>query len=912
MNGPLGQYICLRCRQSFKNLALRFLSAQQASSRTFVSLSTSNEATKDDSLKTEEGQHQKSNSTLKRRSVVHSGLSNEILENLFISTNRKAPPPPAKSRYSNTLNTTLVEYDENRKLLKHDIASLEHMLYAQNAPLDEIWAKCKEIRCVRHSQYNRPSIGTLEIYQNTTVFRDILLAVLRQRTVLKELTPTIKVAEVIREYVEKGLMHDWWNLVFWNLLGTIAESRQKNSQEVSTGEGKHGRLEESLLQDVLEVGQLYHNMYQDPPKHHSGNALPTVSSTRIALLWQKVLSLEHVSMDVSHRDPQLAPSQSNSSARTSVLALSLTYLYLQDRLDLSPTSRGRSPSELKIFSLLASAILRVPNLSQVELQSYLSDKYLSATMIKSAVHEWESLRSCYDKSSLASQPEIKSMIDPISLSSLESHLNERRVVPERSHSGILEQLQEAQLHKNIEHASLVWNHFKKNIKKLQNSSSGDNLATDDHSFSVVFESFLKTFTKLGQLEKAVDVWNNMAQSGFQPGENHWITMLKACVSGRDTSSLRNVWRSMIVRNLRPSNDMWTVYIRGLVQSRSWDSTLSALEEMGKAWLVFANDESFPSSTTSDQNDLHQQYRPSMVPINTAISGFIGFEREKTAQSVLKWAISQGIKPDTVTYNILLRPAVRNNQNKEVARILKEMEKDDCQPDVGTFTILLDGLFRNPTSPFQSQAPEEQEKAISRVFQDMQDNGIIANNRTYSTILDSLLSPRQFNLAAAGAVLARMMELNIKPSRDIYTILVTHHFSSNPPNLDAIDRLWERIRREKTPVDHVFYDRMIENYSRIGQVEKALGFLRLMPRLGKTPGWLALHGVLEALVRVEKWDMVKSLLEDVVDPDRLFKHGTRGWKGEVEFWGLVDALQARGLQLPERPPQRRSTTCEQPL
>ena len=904
MNGP---YICLRCRQSFRKRALRFLSPQQASSRTFISLSASNETTKDDGLKTEERQHQKNNSTFKRRSTVHSGHSDEILENLFISTNRKVPPPPAKSRYSNTLNKTLVEHDENWKLLKHDITSLEHMLYAQKAPLNDIWAKCKEIRYVRHLQYNRPSIGTSEILPNTKVFRDILLAVLRQRTVLKELTPMIKVAEVIREYVEKGIMHDWWNLVFWKLLGTIAESRQAFSQEVATGEGKHGRLEESLLQDVLEVGQLYHNVYQDLPENHSGNALPTVSSTRIALLWQKVLSSEQVSTDVSFRNPQLPRPQSNSSARASLLALSLTYLYLQDRLGLSSTSRGLSPSELKDFSQLVSTMLRVTNLSQVELQFYLSDRILSANKMKSVVHEWKSLWLCYNKHLLASQPEINSTMDSISLSSLKSHLNERRGVPEQSHSGIIQQLQDAQLHKNIEHASLVWDHFKKNTSKLQNSTGGRNLATEDHSFSVVFESFLKTFTKLGQLEKAVDVWNNMAQSGFQPSETHWIIMLKACVSGRDTSSLRNVWRSMIARNLRPSNDMWTVYIRGLVQSRSWDSTLSALEEMGKAWLIPANDESLLSSTTSDPNDIHQKYRPSMVPINTAISGFIGFEREKTAQSVLKWAISQGIKPDTVTYNILLRPAVRNNQNKEVARILKNMEKDDCQPDVGTFTILLDGLFRNPTSPFQSQAPEEQEKAISRVFQDMQDNGIIANNRTYSTILDGLLSPQQFNLAAAGAVLARMMELNIKPSRDIYTILVTHHFSSNPPNLNAIDRLWERIRREKTPVDHVFYDRMIENYSRIGRIEKALGFLRLMPRIGKTPGWLALHGVLEALVRVEKWDMVKSLLEDVVDPDRLFKHGTRGWRGEVEFWGLVDALRARGLQLPERPPQRRSVT-----
>ena len=895
MNSP---YICLRCQQTLK---LRGLHSQRILSRKFISLSTTNDTPREDGLQTEERQRQDSQKPKTYRNPrIDQDRTNDILENLFTSTNRRVPPPPAKSRYSNTLKPTLIAYDENRKLFENEVASLEHMLNVQRVSIDDIWAKIKQIQCIRPQQGKRLAFREQEILQNTTVFRDILLAVLRQKTASKEVSPVLKVADVIREYDNKGLMQDWWNLVFWNILGSIAEIRQADSQEASTGEIKQGNLDKSLLQEVLEVGHLYMKLYQNQPDHHAGKALPTVSSTRISYIWRKVLRMASVPTDAVLRDPEFSPTQSNQSTRLSALAVAMTYLFLQEQRKAS-FMRRLSPPDLNEFSRVISITLRHTDLSEVKLQPYILDSDLSTAMIDSLVHQWESLRFHFSDQPSTSQPGViaRTALSPIS--PMKHYTKKGPMNQEQMQHGIVRELQQAAEKRDISHASHIWDRFMEKSTELQHSSGNHKLAMDTTSLSIVFAEFIKTFTGLGQYGKAIFVWNTMIQSGFQPTKNHWIDMLKACVLNKDASSLRSIWRSMLAQNVRPNNAMWTVYIRGLILSRSWDFALSTLEEMRKAWLTTNHDKNSPSDIESDRPELQERYQPSMVPINTAIAGFIGLDREKTAHSVLKWATSQGLKPDTITYNILLRPAVRKSRNKEVARILSEMEKNDCQPDVATFTILLDGLFRNPTSSFQSQTPEQQEKAVSRIFEDMRDNGIVANTHTYGTILDSLLSPKQFNLAAAGAVFAHMMELGIKPSRDIYTILVVHHFSSDPPNLAAVDRLWERIQREGIIVDHVFYDRMIEHYSRIGEVEKALSFVRLMPRLGKTPGWLALRRVLDALVLVEEWDMIKDLVKDVVDPtSRFFMHGTRGWKGEDEFWALVDVLRARGLDLPNRP------------
>ena len=204
------------------------------------------------------------------------------------------------------------------------------------------------------------------------------------------------------------------------------------------------------------------------------------------------------------------------------------------------------------------------------------------------------------------------------------------------------------------------------------------------------------------------------------------------------------------------------------------------------------------------------------------------------------------------------------------------------------------MFRNPTAPFFDKSVADQQKAVADIFDEMSKAGINPTPHTYSTLLHSLLSTATPNLPAARAVLTRMAAEKIKTSSHIYTILITHYFEASPPDLQAIDATWKRMQMEGTRPDHVFFDRMIEGYARCNEMEKMLHFLRMMPKAGTIPGWLALVEALRLLKHREEYELCAELVNDINNEKGLLRLGTRGWKGEEEFWALVSELRMAGL------------------
>lgn len=243
-----------------------------------------------------------------------------------------------------------------------------------------------------------------------------------------------------------------------------------------------------------------------------------------------------------------------------------------------------------------------------------------------------------------------------------------------------------------------------------------------------------------------------------------------------------------------------------------------------------------------------------------------------------------------------------------------MAAHDCSPDVITFTIILNGLVSNKDSNFHSMPPEAQEQTIMSVLEDMKDKGLPANAYTFTILLDGLLNPKSrkefynnsdpetttqtSNVPAARTILKYMKSRKIPPSPHHYTILISHYFACKPPDLASVATLWAGLAESgQTPImDDVFYDRMIEGYAKHDEIEKALQFLRIVPRVGKRPSWWALYRTLAALERRGEWGLCGELMEDIEDPKGLLRHGPGVFRGKRQFYELVDELRGRGVAM----------------
>lgn len=416
----------------------------------------------------------------------------------------------------------------------------------------------------------------------------------------------------------------------------------------------------------------------------------------------------------------------------------------------------------------------------------------------------------------------------------------------------------------------------------------------------VYNFFLLAFMTLRRPDSAIDVWNHMVSSGRQPEQASWGAMLNGCRTAGDPKSIETIWAKMRATGVKPDVQSWTTRIGGLIRSGKWDLGIRALEEMGDIWKEAArqarNRGQSPDigGALAATGDIGEIVKPSSATVNVVLAGLIKTGKGELAPRILAWAKAFRITPDIVTYNTLLRPAVRDGRPGEASELLQQMETLNIQPDVVTFTIILDGLFRDNSLASSKGSPTDQHAAVAAILAQMEDSGVQANVFSYGTIIDNLLKSSAPNLPAARAVLDHMASRNIKPSSHIYTILLTYYFSQTPPDLAALDVLWNRIKIEHGVVDHIFYDRMLEGYGRLGEFNKMMAFLRRMAKEGKAPGWDALLVVLRAVIQADEWDMARDLINDVESEDGVFHAGIRGRKGEDEFRHFVEELKEQGL------------------
>ncbi|MCJ1379534.1 hypothetical protein MMC17_002635 [Xylographa soralifera] len=942
-------YICFRCRHRV-NQVVRPLKG-----RSFVSLSSSStkpdntdstilsadKQKKERTVKARDGKHKaKVVDSSSRAKPLESALEsvNSMLERLFESTQRAKPDLPVKSRYSQTLNPkyVLVE-DSPLKYLKDDLAVIQGMV-DKDIPME----RALDAMIMLPIFKDRSGHGTrsaaeksLLLYNNT--LQDLLFKVIHERVSFQGGESSAKLVEMVQVYIASDVMREqWWHMILWQLLAEVTKSRTISGEGgLLSSANSDAQFQQSLylLSDVIQIWKIFAKTFGAPSKlsqisdsKSSGNAAVAHDHTAQAQDWEGFPSPEAASNLNRGLRPRFSsqflyyfPKKAESPNTTTLAAAAaMTYVSLRAAEQSSIISKSLAAESKPFMDFVTQIISNTGSDDAAFLSRFssgLKKRGIVPAVADQLYDEWGSLRQeASDRQGANSGKEAKDTViertrrltNKLAASqemSSSNDDNEQLMITEEISTNMAPTAPKVPLTSNLLRQAAKESDVKLALKLWKRQV--EQMSTGRNTNASVFVDFLRTFFAVARPDCATEVWNTMCKHGYKPTTAHWITLLEGCKKTQDLASLKSIWRRMEVAEMRNTNQAWTVYISGLLYCKDWHSALDAVDNLVKVWKslkAHTASNTTEASFITDERMIHEadQFTPSIVPINAAISGLLGNRKPHLAQQILTWAISENIKPDTTTFNILLRPAVRHDDTESVQRFLGEMKHHACNPDVVTFTILIDGIFRNPSSAFQVESPEAQQALIVRVFKDMQDSNIKATAQTYSTILDGLLHPKYFNLPAARAVLARMTDQGIRPTPHIYTILVTHYFSLVPPDLPAIDGLWRRIELENSPVDHIFYDRMIEGYGRVGAIDKMLAVLRRMPGEGKRPGWIALLGALRALAQAEEWVLVADLVRDVADEkEGLLRFGSRGWRGEGDFWDFVEMLRGRGLEMPGR-------------
>lgn len=464
---------------------------------------------------------------------------------------------------------------------------------------------------------------------------------------------------------------------------------------------------------------------------------------------------------------------------------------------------------------------------------------------------------------------------------------------------LLEQYFTSRLGKALEAANLqeverLWKHAQQVYTQISEQERGSALSLADTEEdaspgalpSRLYTMFLHTLVGVGRPESATEVWNYMIQHGTKPNMAHWNAILQGCGKKKDADGLEAIWWRMIETGVQPDLQTWTTRVHGMALSGHLNKALALLEEMSEAWERAERENNSTHGNRSSSGRISSFPQPTTEVLNAAVTVFARRKRRDLIQRAFAWAHSQGIKPDHITFNALIRLALREQCLEEAMKLLQHMAKKGIQPDEATFAITLDALLRS--AYVQNMSPEQQGDMAISTLDSMEKQGLRTSGHVFATLIDRLLKTYN-NVRAAYMVLKYMRDHNITISPPIYTSLMTYYFNQEEPDFAAVEALWSNIRSSGDAVDHLFYDRMIEMYSRAGDTGSARRFLNRMSNEGKKPSYQALMELLQALVKARQWSQVQELVRDIKRQEGLVKGGVKHSPFAHRFWEFVDNL-----------------------
>ncbi|GAW24334.1 hypothetical protein ANO14919_139180 [Xylariales sp. No.14919] len=379
----------------------------------------------------------------------------------------------------------------------------------------------------------------------------------------------------------------------------------------------------------------------------------------------------------------------------------------------------------------------------------------------------------------------------------------------------------------------------------------------------LIDSFIKLRALFNQPDKVIVAWNLLGKVGLKPSLRTWNSMLDGLRKAGNVDGIKNIWAKLARSGLKLDQGVWTTRIAGLIDCGDIEGGLHALEEMARLW------EKDPNNLTA--------VAPSIGPVNAALVGLVQRKQNDAAEKLLAWAGRKGVQPDVVTFNTMLRLLIRDgHRNEDVETLLATMRTQGVHANEATFTIILDASF----SKDYIRDPEEQASIVADVAAAMSAAGLELNMHTYGKMIYLLLRSDATN--AVMGVVNHLYNRNLELSPHISTMLIEHYFKQTPPALDSV-RLFVQRRRhlDLDDMNRIFYDRVVKNYSLVGEVQAAMDIYEYVVGGGSSVSLSTLTELLHALLRQ---DRLKDARNMVNREKKRFEDQRPNSEEHAHYWG----------------------------
>ncbi|CAI9292121.1 unnamed protein product [Lactuca saligna] len=408
------------------------------------------------------------------------------------------------------------------------------------------------------------------------------------------------------------------------------------------------------------------------------------------------------------------------------------------------------------------------------------------------------------------------------------------------------------------------------VKKVQESLELYNELEPHAKNTNVKNTLLGLLLKSNRFEDAHKLLDEMLQSDtkFPPNETTLSVVFSVLLRwncGKEDEKILGLIPKFGIHGVFPCNVWLTQLITRLCRSHRNDKAWDLLHEL----IKFGKLEAGPCNALLSGLSRERNYKrinlvlnemkennikPDIVTFGMLVNHLCKAHRVDDALDMLK-KMKEGsdgisIKPDVILYNTVIDGLCKVGRQAEGFLLMEQMKSEhNCAPNVVTYNCLIDGFCKSG----------EIERA-HELFDQMDKENVAPNVITMNTLVDGMC--KNGRISNAMEFFRKMQEeKGIKGNAVTYSTLISAFCNVN--NMDRAMRLFDEMESLGSP-DALAYYSLISGLTLAGRPDDAAFIASKMKKSGFLPDLLTYNTLIGGFCRKKKLDKAVEILKDMED------------------------------------------------
>ncbi|XVF62269.1 hypothetical protein PTKIN_Ptkin08bG0203900 [Pterospermum kingtungense] len=339
----------------------------------------------------------------------------------------------------------------------------------------------------------------------------------------------------------------------------------------------------------------------------------------------------------------------------------------------------------------------------------------------------------------------------------------------------------------------------------------------------VHNTLLQSYASIATLNDSISLLHHMIKThpSFSPDRSTYHILLSQSCKAPDSSSLSPVHQTlnlMITNGVKPNHVTTDVAIRSLCEAGRIDQAVELVKEFS---LKHSPPDSFTlnflvknlckcrtlSTVYGFIDDMKSSFgiKPDLVTYTILIDNVCNSKNLREAMRLVGVLHESGFKPDCFVYNTIMKGYCMLSRGSEAIEVYKKMKEEGVEPDLVTYNTLIFGLSKSGRV-----------KEARKYLDIMVESGHFPDAVTYTSLMNGMC--REGNALGAMVLLEEMERKGCSPNSCTYNTLL--HGLCKCRLMDKGMELYGAMKSAGIKLETASYATLVRALCREGRVAEA--------------------------------------------------------------------------------------------